>query len=347
MLKQRASRSIPASVVHALSRAPGPLVLAVSGGLDSMALLHMVRRRAGIRTRSCVATFDHATGPHATEAVELVRSTARRYGIPVVSGRARRRAASESEWRNMRWEFLSKVAAQRGATLVTAHTRDDQIETVVMRVLRGAGARGIAALYAESPIVRPLLRTSRQALERYAAAHRLKHAEDPSNTNRRYLRNRVRHDLLPAIRSVQPEFERSILRLSREAAELRRRAESVAVSVSVLIAEQLWVDAAALGRLDRAAIAVLWPAIVARLGPALDRRGIVRATDFALRSRSGQQAQCTGLTLKRVGDTIIVARQSSVTRGSRVWENGTLRGNVLSAAGVSHAAVAVNTNEAG
>jgi tRNA(Ile)-lysidine synthase len=267
--------------------------------------------------------------------------------LAVVSRRAPLRAESEAEWRAQRWDFLHAAAERRGATIVTAHTRDDQIETVVMRVLRGAGARGIAALYADSAIVRPLLNVSRRTLERYVAAHRLAFVEDPSNSSPRYLRNRIRHDVLPAIRRVQPDFERTMLRLSRAAADLRREAEEVAQRLSTLVPEQLRVDVNVLKDLDRETVALLWPAIVARLGPALDRRGIARATDFALTSRSGQQAQCTGITLKRTRDAIIVSRQSRGVHGTQLRQKGTPIGNVLLAPGVFPTANAVNTNEAG
>ncbi|MGH7710777.1 MAG: tRNA lysidine(34) synthetase TilS, partial [Gemmatimonadaceae bacterium] len=213
--------------MRALTRVRGPIVLAVSGGLDSMVLLHIAARRRAIRQRCCVATFDHRSGPHATRAVRLVRATARSLGIPVVSGRAREAAASEAEWRDVRWRFLRSVAARRGATIVTAHSRDDQIETLVMRVLRGASARGLAALYADSPIARPLLGASRRSVEQYARVHSVAFAEDPTNADMRYLRNRVRHELLPAFRAVQPDFDRELLALARRAARVRRQTELV------------------------------------------------------------------------------------------------------------------------
>jgi tRNA(Ile)-lysidine synthase len=301
-------------VGRALARVRGPIVLAVSGGVDSMLLLNLAARRRGVRQRCTVATFDHGTGPHATRAARLVRSTARARGIDVVSGRARVAGSSEAEWREMRWSFLRSVAARRGATIVTAHTRDDQVETVVMRLLRGASARGLAGLYAASPIVRPLLGVSRRAIERCAHAHAIAHVDDPTNSSRAFLRNRVRHDLLPAIRAVSPSFERDILDLSKRAARLRRETERLARGY-VVASDTHGVDvsAPALDGLAPESLALLWPAFVAHLGVPLDRRGVARATDFSVRSRTGQQAACGGgITLERTAETIRVRRDAAI-----------------------------------
>jgi len=318
MSSRAAKPAIPVAA-RALSRAPGPLVLAVSGGLDSMVLLHLAASIPAVKKRCCVATFDHATGPHATAAVRLVRSVARACGIGVVSGRAPRTVASEAAWREMRWRFLNDVARRRAAAVVTAHTRDDQIETVVMRVLRGASARGLAALYADGPIVRPLLSVGRRTLERYARRQGLSFVEDPSNSSPRYLRNRVRRDLLPALRAAQPHFEHDMLALARHAAELRRRIESAAQSLSRRTAEGVELDVKALAGFNWESISVLWPAFVAPLGVALDRRGVQRATEFALTSRTGKKAQCSGgIRLERRRESVVVTREqphSSATQG--------------------------------
>jgi tRNA(Ile)-lysidine synthase len=293
--------------VAALARVRGALVLAVSGGLDSMTLLHIAASHPRIRKRCVVATFDHGTGRHATRAVRLVRATARQLGVPVVSARAARLGSSEAEWRDMRWEFLRSVARKHDATVVTAHTRDDQIETVVMRVLRGCSARGLAALYAPSPVARPLLNVRRRSLEQYARRHSLTFVDDPTNADRRYLRNRVRQDLLPALRAVQPRFESEMIGLARAAARLRRRIEGVAAGLSRQHGDALEIEVAALARLEPRSIALLWPAFVARLGVALDRRGIERATGFVLASRTGHRAQCAGgIRLRRTRGTIVI-----------------------------------------
>ncbi|MFL5620569.1 MAG: ATP-binding protein, partial [Gemmatimonadaceae bacterium] len=137
-----------------------PLLLAVSGGLDSMTLLDAMAASAPERV-AAVASFDHASGPHSARSVAHVRSEARRRGFRVVTGRmpahADRSNGVEAMWRSARHRFLSEAAAACGARVATAHTRDDQIETVLLRAMRGASARGLAGLAAPGPIARPFL----------------------------------------------------------------------------------------------------------------------------------------------------------------------------------------------
>ena len=148
-----------------------PIVLAISGGVDSMVLLDAAAATVPAR-RLCVATFDHGTGSAATKAAALVRVRAAVFGLACVSERARTRlwSRAEAELRNARWRFLRSVASRRGALVATAHTQDDQVETVLMRVLRGAGARGLAGMYAPSDVARPLLAFTRRDVMRYARA---------------------------------------------------------------------------------------------------------------------------------------------------------------------------------
>src|SRR4051812_40457658 len=197
------------------------LVLAVSGGIDSMVLLDAAVAVLP-KERLVVATLDHGTGAHGTSAVRLVRRRARALGIECVAGRASEVATSEAALREARWRFLRSVASRFDGVVCTAHTCDDQIETILMRVLRGAGARGLAGLYAESTIARPLLAFRRTDVERYAAERRLDWVEDPSNRSMRFLRNRVRHQLLPALRNSRPAIETELLAAARDAAQWRR-----------------------------------------------------------------------------------------------------------------------------
>src|SRR5437763_169019 len=186
-----------------------------------MVLLHAAAQTLD-RSRIIVATFDHGTGPAARAAVERVRSTARDLRIEVVAGAAARTVRpTEAAWRAARWTFLRDVAAQAGGVVATAHTLNDQIETVLMRVLRGAGARGLAGLFAESSDLHPLIELRRGEIAAYAAAHGVEWVEDPSNTSLAFLRNRLRLELLPALERADPTLERDLLRLSRTAAAWR------------------------------------------------------------------------------------------------------------------------------
>ena len=185
----------------------GRWLLAVSGGRDSMVLLHaMAAARA--REIAAVATFDHGTGPQATDACDLVARESAARGLTLRRGRAARGVArTEAAWREARWAFLYREAAGLGASVVTAHIWDDQVETVVLRLVRGAGPRGLAGMLAADPHgasgpIRPLLRVPRQAVAAYAAQHQVPSLEDPSNQTSAFQRNRVRLEILPALERV-------------------------------------------------------------------------------------------------------------------------------------------------
>lgn len=288
--------SVPALVARELSGKR--VVLAVSGGRDSMSLLHaaLAPDNAARERVVAVATFDHATGAHAAEAAALVYSVAARLGVEVVHERASIALRTEAEWRAQRWSFLRRVALERSAQIATAHTRDDQLETVLMRVMRGSGARGLAALLARSDILRPLLSITRDDLARYALSEQLAWVEDPGNARLDHLRNRVRHELLPALLRARPALGAELLALAERAAALRAEVDALLdrefslerQNGAVLVARD------ALLRYDAEALALLWPAVAARAGATLDRRGTDRLVTFTTSERSGARIQLSG-----------------------------------------------------
>lgn len=288
----RSAPSIEAAIAQAA--AGKRLVLAVSGGRDSIAMLHAAARGAPASV-AIVATFDHGTGQHATDAVRHVESESAALGLRCISGRAPRVGKSEEHWRNARREFLANVARFNDAVVATAHTRDDHLETVVMRVLRDAGARGIAGLYAPSDIVRPLLDFTRAELAAYANDVGARWVEDPTNESPRHFRNRVRRDLLPAIERVRPDFAPRMLRWSEQAARVRQDIDAfVSPVVRVGPGHRVSVAVSALAGYSRSVVATLWPAIAARVGLAMDWRGTERAASFTITGRTGGRIQLSG-----------------------------------------------------
>jgi tRNA(Ile)-lysidine synthase len=284
------------AVAAALEASPR-VVLAVSGGIDSMVLLtaasHLPLKA---RRKMTVATFDHGTGRAAGRAAALVANVSARLGIPCVCGRAETVGTREEEWRRARWEFLGRVAVKRSASVVTAHTRDDQVETVFMRILREAGPRGLAGLYADSEIVRPFLDLRRAAIADYASANRVKFLEDPTNTDRKHLRNRIRLDLLPSITRRNPAFADELLALARASAEWRRSLEEIAGAVDSTPAVDgaLRIDRGSLRGFDAESLRVLWPALAARASVVMDRRGTHRAAEFTIKGATGGTIQLSG-----------------------------------------------------
>lgn len=272
-------------------------MLAVSGGVDSMVLLHAATHAfgAGAGDRVVVASFDHASGGHAARGVDHVKRLAQAWGLPVVVGRAAAPMRGEAAWREARWRFLRDVARAHSARIATAHTRDDHLETIVMRALRGSGARGLSALLAPSDILRPLLDASRADVLAYAEAHGVPWVDDPTNRDRTHLRNRVRLDLLPAMRAESPGFDEAMLRLAGRARALRLDCAELVRHLLVDVAPGRVV---ARGVTDATwtapARALLWQTLAEAGGIALDWRGTERLARFSCEGRPGTRIPLAG-----------------------------------------------------
>jgi tRNA(Ile)-lysidine synthase len=289
------------------------VVLAVSGGIDSMTLLDAAGLVRPPEAEVVVATFDHGTGAAASAAVALVRREAERRGFPVESARSTQVAKTEAEWRNQRWRFLRDVAARHGAVVVTAHTLDDQLETVVMRLLRQAGVRGLAALHGTSPKARPLLDIARADVMEYARDRGLAWVDDPTNQSRAHLRNRVRLDLLPALQRANRQLPGELLALSRRAAEVRERVDEIARTVinrrSPTEVEVQLADWPASG----AGAPLLWQSVAAIIGAALDWRGTERLTQFGATGRAGTRIPLSaGFEAVRYSASMVLRRRVAV-----------------------------------
>jgi tRNA(Ile)-lysidine synthase len=298
----------------------GRIVLAVSGGLDSMSLLDAANRVVAA-DRIVVATFDHGTGEPARAAASLVCARAAELGLACESGRASRSLRSEAELRDARWAFLHDVAKRHDGVVATAHTADDHVETVLMRVLRGAGARGLAGLHAPGGPLRPFLEISRAELEAYARARDLRWVEDPSNASPIFFRNRVRRELLPALRAARPGLPGELLRISREAAAWRQDVDAF-IAAHILVrtsarSRSFAVILAPLTGMSSAELSVLWPSIGAKFGLMLDRRGISRLVDFTLDARVGSRIQLSGgWSVIRSRDDLAFSASSQVAPAS-------------------------------
>lgn len=289
------SIAIVSQAVDALLASHERVVLAVSGGVDSMVLLHAAASRTPDGYRLVVATFDHGTGPTATRAATLVRDTARSLGLVVHHARSNDVLVGERAWREARWRFLSRIASQEAAPVVTAHTRDDQLETIAMRILRDAGVRGLAALGANSTILRPFLDITRQQVVDAAGAMGVSWMEDPSNASRAHLRNRVRLDLLPALLQVRPRFAEALLELSQRAAQVRLTGERLASGfVTTHAAGRIEAATNPGGTDDPRALGFYWQSVAGLVGLALDWRGTRRLARLAQDGRVGARIQLSG-----------------------------------------------------
>jgi len=178
---------------------PGKYVVAVSGGVDSVVLLDLLSQRPDLEL--VVAHFDHGIRPDSAEDEKFVRQLADKQGLPYVSGKAELgQGANEAMAREARYEFLRKAMEDSGADAIfTAHHLDDKLETAILNMLRGTRRKGLTALKSQDDIWRPLLRVSKVELQDYARQQRLEWREDSTNQDDKYLRNYVRHNIVPKL----------------------------------------------------------------------------------------------------------------------------------------------------
>ena len=201
---------------------PGPLVVAVSGGADSTALLLLLDDLApqlGLDLH--VAHFDHRLRPRASaKDAQFVADLAQRHGATIRIGRAAVAPASEDDARELRYAFLRRAALEVGASgIATGHTRDDQAETVLLHATRGSGLAGLSGMRPRREnIVRPLLTIGRADTLAICAEAGVTPREDRSNADLTYARNRVRHKVLPELVRINPQARAALARLADAAA---------------------------------------------------------------------------------------------------------------------------------
>ena len=212
--------------------ASGSLIVGVSGGTDSLALLHILNAvRVRLSFDLHVATLDHGLrGDAGADDARFVQTIAQSWGIEVTAGAADVRAFAQSQQigieaaaRLARYDFLAGVAGAFHATHVAvAHNADDQAETVLFHLLRGSGLTGLAGMSYASPLpghpaltlIRPLLDIPRADLEAYCRDNNLQPRHDASNADVTYTRNRLRHQIIPVLRDVAPQIERHLRQLA-------------------------------------------------------------------------------------------------------------------------------------
>jgi tRNA(Ile)-lysidine synthase len=186
-----------------ISVEPGLFVIAVSGGVDSMVLLDVIRNLPNVDL--VIAHLDHGIRPDSVADRQLVQDTAAKYGLAFEFGEAHLGiGASEANARGIRYKFLREVKSKHQAkAIITAHQQDDVLETAILNMIRGTGRKGLSSLKSTDEILRPLLLVPKSEILEYAAEHNILWHEDSTNSDDRYLRNYVRHQLVTRLRSDQ------------------------------------------------------------------------------------------------------------------------------------------------
>lgn len=313
------------------------VIAAVSGGSDSVGLFVMLQQLAAAgacRLAGLAHLHHHIRGAEADADAQFCRDLAARAGVPVMIGEAdvpalaRQAGVSlEVAGRNARQRFYAEVLAGEGAACIaTAHTRDDQAETVLLRLVRGAGATGLSGMAPRRDhLVRPLLEVSRAELCEYLAAAGESWREDATNADRAIPRNRIRHNVLPELRAVNA---RADLALARAAGILRTDAAFLDGLANDAAARLVRITEGAKGAKGAGSRVTVDAAALSQLPLALRRRVALRALETANPSRSygleeaevlceaaagGTGSRLAGLDMERFGaDVVLVNRVPSV-----------------------------------
>ena len=314
-----------------LLSASSSLVVGVSGGTDSLALLHILHSlRDRLSLRLHVATLDHGLrGQAGADDARFVVETARSWGLPFSTGYADVRALAqergigiEAAARLVRYEFLASVADQVGAPrIAVAHNADDQIETILLHLLRGSGLTGLGGMAYVSPLpgrpdlslIRPFLDVPRADLDAYCREHDLQPRHDASNADTAYMRNRLRHQIIPILRDVSPQIERHL----RQLADIAQIEDTFADFILHQAIEPHLTRSEGRIALPRAIFEgmhlalqrrfVLWAAHSISEAEDVGYVHITAAVDLALRGEVGARAQLSGgIQLRLDYETVVV-----------------------------------------
>jgi tRNA(Ile)-lysidine synthase len=343
-------RAFRAAVARQAMVVPGDRVLAAcSGGPDSVALVSLLLKlREDMPLEVAIAHFNHGLRPEAGDDEAFVRELARAWVTPFVSGsknvrlEARRRKLNlEEAAREQRYDFLRAAAKKTGATkIATGHTMNDQAETFLMRLFRGTGLTGLAAIGpvsgpSECPVIRPLLGLRREAIEDYLRAEGLPFRTDTSNLDRTFLRNRIRLDLLP---KLEREYAPRVVEHLAALASLAREEDELLAAFVRELTDEFVTKAKGEVALDVRTLSFLPPALGRRVAREFLRevKGDLRAVtsgdiESVLALKDGRERTVKkDLVLRREGGRVFrVPRRKATPRGFELKWGG--RGEVRAA----------------
>jgi len=295
------------------------LLCAVSGGADSMCLLHLLHT-AGYDVTA--AHFEHGIrGAESLRDAAFVESWCRERGIPFVLGHGDVPGLAEEEGlgleeaaRQLRYAFLFQTAEKLGsAHILTAHNRDDNAETLLFNLTRGSGIAGLCGIPEKRGLLlRPLLHVSRAEIEAYLAENGIPHVEDSSNRSDDYTRNLIRHRIVPLLREINPRFSEAAARTAR----LAQRDEDCLSALAEDFIRNNYRD----GSLPLGPLSVLHPALASRvvrqLLPGLSMERAEAVLDFIQSSEYGV-LQLPGRALRREQGRLYLEAGHEITLPAR------------------------------
>lgn len=311
----------------------GTVLCALSGGVDSMALLALLRELAVVRGLTIhAAHFNHQLrGEESQRDETFVRGWCREQGVPLTVGRGDVAAEAvrlglgiEETARQLRYAFLEETAAALGGNtrIATAHNADDNAETVLLHLLRGSGLDGLTGIPPRrGRLCRPLLEVPRETLEDYLQDKGIPHVEDSSNAQGDYRRNRLRQQVMPVLRAENPAFVRRLAANLVSLREDRDFLDALGREISDQAAETtdgLSLPIRALGDAPRPAAVRAVKQMFARLGLVQYRAAHLEAVLALVQSEhpSGECALPQGLRVRRQYDRLLFALPNKTTKPS-------------------------------
>lgn len=310
--------------------AGGVVLCCVSGGVDSMVLLHLLcalSRRQGAEFTLHACHFDHAIRPESKADARFVREQCGALGVPLHAIRVdvpyyarSHNLGLEEAGRKLRYDYFNKIADELGgAVIATAHHADDNAETLLLHLVRGSGLTGLGGIPPRRDnLVRPLLRCPRALIEAYAAEQHIPFVEDASNADTAYTRNFLRHQVMPLLKTLNPNLTDTLTAASESLREdgafLTARAEALAMdaalaagSVILPIASVTTAPTAIASRVVQAAVRKLEPELVLSAAQRKALLELCRGTDPG--------AHCDlpmGVSAQRVYDRLVFSRPGEV-----------------------------------
>lgn len=300
--------------------------MAVSGGSDSVALVWLLAdlaSRGELELAGIAHLNHHIRGSESDDDAAFCRALASRLGLPIASGdadvpaEAKRDGVSlEVAGRNARQKFFQEVLSSLRATRVAlGHTRDDQAETVLLRLARGAGAGGLAGMAPRrGPLVRPVLETTREELREFLRARGETWREDRTNLDRAIPRNLIRHDVMPVLRQLNPQADAA---LARAAEALRLDAELLETLANAAFMRcvktetgKVQIDAGELTRLPRPVATRVARYALETANPARSY-GLEEAQAVCSFAAGGEGAELAGLVMERFGATVVLSTRQA------------------------------------